>query len=140
MKHLIKKFFLKKNKDQSGATAVEFAIVILLFITIVFGIIEFGLLVYNQHIVTNAGREGARHGIVYRDTRITVGQIQNRVRNYADQYLVTFGGGLPNVTVPSGPCSGSGSLLSVNVEYNYNFLFLRFLQRQISATTTMRCE
>ena len=55
MSLIIKKLFQRKKENQRGATAVELAIVLILFLTIVFGIIEFGLLIYNQHIVTNAG-------------------------------------------------------------------------------------
>jgi hypothetical protein len=38
---------------------------------------KFGLLIYNQQVVTNAGREGARHGIVARpdDYKITKNNI-----------------------------------------------------------------
>lgn len=130
----------ERNKEkQKGATSVEFAIVLTIFITIIFGIIEFGLLMYNQHIVTNAGREGAREGIVYRDNRISAHDIENNiVRDYVDQYLVTFGGGSPQVNVHA--CTDSKDSLSVDITYNYNFLFLRFLQREISSTTTMICE
>ena len=138
MKKLIKKISLLKDNNQKGASSVEFAIVILLFITIIFGIIEFGLYMYNQHIVTNAAREGVRYGVVYRDNRISANDIEAEVRSYTDNYLVTFGGG--TATVNSGVCAGSGELLSVTVSYNYNFLFLRSLARQISSTTSMRCE
>ena len=35
-------------KDQNGATAVEFAIILPFLILLLFGIIEFSLLLYNQ--------------------------------------------------------------------------------------------
>jgi Flp pilus assembly protein TadG len=142
MNILIRKLFHIKKEKQRGATAVEFAIVILLFISIIFGIIEFGLLMYNQHIVTNAAREGARYGIVSRlsEDRISVSEIQTKVSSYTDRYLVTFSEQTPNVTVPSDKCIEPGDLLSITVIYRYNFLFLRFLQRNIESTTTMRCE
>lgn len=134
---ILKRIIQLQKKKQKGATAVEFAIVILIFVTIVFGIIEFGLLMYNQHIVTNAAREGARFGIVI--DRKPEDQIKQRVSSYADQYLVTFGGGDPDVQVPNA-CTQFGDDLSVTVEYKYNFLFLRFLEREISSTTIMKCE
>jgi len=137
MSRLLKMLQERKRDNQRGATAVEFAIVILLFVTIVFGIIEFGLLMYNQHIVTNAGRDGARYGIVYRtDNRIQESQIENKIADW-NQYIITFGEKHWDVTAP--PCEKSGDYLSVTVEYDYDFLFLPF-QRRISSTTTMRCE
>ena len=55
-----------KFSSQKGASAVEFALVLPLLMLILFGIIEFGLLMYNKAMITNASREGARRGIVYR--------------------------------------------------------------------------
>ena len=52
-----KKFF----KCQRGAAAVEFAIVLPLLLVFVFGIIEFGFLLYDKAVITNASREGARY-------------------------------------------------------------------------------
>jgi len=51
---------------QKGAAAVEFALLLPVLVLITFGIIEFGLLMYNQQILTNASREGARAGVVVR--------------------------------------------------------------------------
>ncbi|MGD8892889.1 MAG: pilus assembly protein, partial [Desulfobacterales bacterium] len=56
-------------EDQNGATVVEFAIILPLLIVFLFGIIEFGLLLYNKQVITNASREGARAGLVVRDPR-----------------------------------------------------------------------
>lgn len=51
-----------KNK---GAAVVEFAVVLPILLLLVFGIIEFGFLLYNKAMLTNASREAARVGIVY---------------------------------------------------------------------------
>ncbi|MCK5219206.1 pilus assembly protein, partial [bacterium] len=47
-------------KNQRGAAAVEFAIVLPLLALILFGTIDFALLFYNKQVLTNASREGAR--------------------------------------------------------------------------------
>jgi DNA-binding NarL/FixJ family response regulator len=47
-------------KLQTGAQLVEFAIILPLLITILFAVIEFGFMLYDQAIITNASREGAR--------------------------------------------------------------------------------
>jgi Flp pilus assembly protein TadG len=49
--------------EQSGATAVEFALVAVLFFTLVFGILAFGWFLWTQQALTAAAREGARYGI-----------------------------------------------------------------------------
>jgi hypothetical protein len=51
---------------ERGATTLEFALILPLFIALVFGIIEFGHTWYIYHAVTNASREGARLGVRYR--------------------------------------------------------------------------
>lgn len=138
--------------NQKGVSAVEFAIVLPLLVVFVFGIIEFGLLFYNKSMVTNASREGARAGIVYRDPAVTVPEIQSVVDSYCAANLVSFGGGSsPTTTVPSGECVNHGDELIVNVSYQYDFLLIPdFLTAffsggmpgtiDVSTITRMRCE
>jgi len=53
-------------RDESGAAMVEFAVVTaLIFIPIVFGILEFGRLVWAKDMITTAAREGTRYAIVH---------------------------------------------------------------------------
>ena len=68
-----------KLRDEQGAVTVEFAIISILLFTIVFGIIEFGLLMFDKHVLTNASREGARAGIVMRAQFDYDGTTINRV-------------------------------------------------------------
>jgi Flp pilus assembly protein TadG len=59
---------VKRNfvKDETGAAMVEFAIVsALIFIPLVFGILEFGRLTWAKDMVTTAAREGTRFAIVH---------------------------------------------------------------------------
>jgi Flp pilus assembly protein TadG len=52
------------NRDKSrGSTLVESALSLLLLLTLVFGIIEFGRLFNVYHVMTNAAREGARFAV-----------------------------------------------------------------------------
>ncbi|HKK00735.1 MAG TPA: TadE/TadG family type IV pilus assembly protein, partial [Desulfuromonadales bacterium] len=53
-----------KRRHERGASAVEFALVLPLLLVILFGIIEFGFILYDKAMITNASREGARAGIV----------------------------------------------------------------------------
>lgn len=52
------------RRGDRGAAAVEFAIVLPLFLTLVLGTIDFGYFFYVSEVVTNAAREGARAGSV----------------------------------------------------------------------------
>ena len=93
-------------KEQKGAALVEFAIVISLLVILVFGIIEFGLLIYNQAIITNASREGARAGIRGADTTT----IQTIAETYCQNRLITFGNNDPvALSTVYGNENGSGT-------------------------------
>jgi Flp pilus assembly protein TadG len=125
----MKKRLLKKSR---GASAVEFAIILPLLALLVFGIIELSLALYDQAMITNASREGARVGIVYRIPAVTDAEISNVVNNYLGTHLVTFGG---KRSPSSNPITGAtvivtragvspGGDLRVRVGYTYSFLVL----------------
>lgn len=52
------------TRKQSGASAVEFALVLPFLLIILFLTMDFGFMVYNKAVITNASREAARHGTV----------------------------------------------------------------------------
>lgn len=54
-------------REQRGQTLVEFALGAILLFTLVFGIVEFGRLIYAFSAVHNAAREGARYLAVHPD-------------------------------------------------------------------------
>ena len=58
---------MRRRADDSGASAVEFALVVPLLLLIVFGIINFGVLFSQQLTLNNAVRAGARGGVVVGD-------------------------------------------------------------------------
>src|SRR5712692_6093172 len=68
--------------EEAGAVAVEFALVLPILILLVFGSVEFGLALYNKEVITNAGREGARAGIIIGNPRPTATQITTVVQAY----------------------------------------------------------
>ncbi len=120
------KKMIKKLRCQKGVAAIEFAIVLPLLMMILFGIIEFGLLLYDKQVITNASREGARIGIS--DVAVSDADIEAVVGNYIASNLITFG------TTPSSPVTtiepadrtgmGFGDDVTVTVEYDYDFLII----------------
>lgn len=139
----------KKLGEQSGGSAVEFALLLVFLCVLLFGIVEFSLVLYNQAVITNASREGARAGIVYTSgPRVSTTDIQAVVNAYCAQYLITAPPmGTPNVTVTPGVDPGDS--LTVRVQYHYNFFVLPRLPGGISgwlsgidlsARTIMRLE
>jgi Flp pilus assembly protein TadG len=132
--------------NQKGATAVEFAIVLSLLLTLIFGIIEFGLFIFNRQVITNAAREGARAGVVSRPTRLSDNEIKAVVLNYSAQHLVTFGDDeltFDDIVIPTDRCLTFQCDLEVQVNYEYEFLFLSNLgigPIDLQATSVMKME
>lgn len=50
------------RRNENGAAVIEFAILLLLLMPLLFGIIEYGFLWAQSHYVSQAAREGARAG------------------------------------------------------------------------------
>jgi Flp pilus assembly protein TadG len=91
-----------------------------ILILILFGIIEFGFLLYDVAVVTNASREGARYGIVMADPKHSSDQIEGVVNAYLGGRLIRATA-TPRVAGAQGP---SGSNLTVSVDLAYDFLVL----------------
>jgi Flp pilus assembly protein TadG len=58
-------------RSERGAIAVEFAILVPVFLLLVFAIMDFGHAFYMKQIVSNASREGARYGTRYTGSAAT---------------------------------------------------------------------
>lgn len=56
---------LNHRHNEKGATVAEFAVVALLFFTLIFAIIEFGRLLYTHNALTDATRRGARYAVLH---------------------------------------------------------------------------
>ena len=53
------------RQTERGTTIAEFAMVALLFFTLIFGIIEFGRLLYTHNALADATRRGARFAVLH---------------------------------------------------------------------------
>ncbi len=143
---------MRTTNREKGASAVEFALVLPALILILFGIIEFGCVLYDKAVITNASREGARRGIVFNGPEgaavaVPFETITSTVDGYCASYLISLGSGATTpTTVVSGDCTVAGNALSVNVSYPYTFLVLpNFVGSltgpiTLNATTVMNCE
>jgi hypothetical protein len=132
---------------QKGAQAVEFALVLPFFILILFAVLDFGMLVYNKAIITNASREGARSGVLFTPPPWSNAAAIDAACNYARSALIGVNRGTtsakcdstgnPAVTVfvggtapcPSPSSSGSktpefGDLIAVTIKYSFSGFLL----------------
>jgi Flp pilus assembly protein TadG len=133
-----------KKLNECGAVAAEFAILLPALLLIVFGTIEFGMMMYGREVVTNATREGARYGIVAGPPTITAAQMITQ----ATTYLTGTGVSTASVTFSAPACCGvTGTPVTVNAIYRYPWL-IPYIPMMlgvpsplpISITTTMRHE
>jgi Flp pilus assembly protein TadG len=135
------------RSHQRGTAAVEFALMLPVFATLLFGVVEFSFGIYNKAVITNASREAARAGVVYAKPRLTPNQISAVASNYASNMLVTFGTNNPPViTVDQSEGTAAGRPLKVTVSYTYSGLMLSSVLSQftgpfdLTAATTMAYE
>lgn len=56
-----------RRRHQAGATAVEFALVMLLFLTFTLGILDFTRMLFTWNAASEATRAGARYAVVCHD-------------------------------------------------------------------------
>jgi Flp pilus assembly protein TadG len=145
---------IKEKNPERGAALVELAVVLPFLLLILVGIIEFGLLFYNQQVLTNSSREGARAGIALNgkvlddkgiDTDVKFeNEVDVVVQNYCQQHFITFSTAQAADTTVAGALSTYPAELTVNVTYTYTFLvpdlFDLDTSMQLSASTVMNME
>jgi len=118
-----------KLKNEKGTSAVEFALVLPIFIMLVFGIFQFGIAFNNWIAITHAAREGARLA--------AVGQYdEQRVRDSA-----------PSVAIQSISVSGQGgsigspvTVIVIGNVLNINIPFAGNWPVALKSTAVMRLE
>jgi len=135
------KKIIKRLRCQKGVAAVEFAIILPVLMIIIFGIIEFGLLLYDKQVITNASREGARAGIVVGASRVDDAGILAVMDRYLVNHLITFGS-TPSLDITIDPPlprtdMDFGDDLTVTVTYDYDFLVLPNFVTSITGVQTL---
>ena len=108
-----------RKLNERGAVAAEFALLLPVLLTILFGTIEFGMIMYSRELITNASREGARAGIIQVSPKPTSGQITT----IATTYLTGTGINPADVTITvTGAGGASPATLTVATTYRYPWL------------------
>lgn len=151
-------------KNIEGAAAIEFGIVAMVFLMVIFGIIEFGLLLYNNTMLTHASRVAARTGVVYAYSEDAAGlafshlddaTILEAAETFWRDKFITFGDRASafnaiiqrfraaDYTPLVYGAESSKDLLEVTLTYEYDFLFLKIFGLgpiNMRARTSMRFE
>lgn len=132
---------IERFGSNRGQAIIEFAFILPIMLILVVGIIEFGVIYYDQAMLTNASREGARVAVEYRGKdgggaciQVSQSEIDTAVNDYLAGKLIDFGGDatwqvLPAVrTAGDSPdCMSTGGTVqrvTVRVQYQHGYLVL----------------
>ncbi len=131
-------FRLFRKDRERGAAAVEFAVILPLFVLLIFGTIEAGWFFSQQVEIRNAAREGARLAVVDYGTEAEVrAATLSRAQLSGATATVTF-------CLDSGPDADdtADDAVSVTVAKNYSSLtgVFDFFDGAMSSTAIMRLE
>ena len=66
-------------RNERGATLLEFAIVAVVFFTAMFGVLEFGRLLFTHNALRDAARRGTRYAVVRKNDAAGIAAVKNMV-------------------------------------------------------------
>jgi Flp pilus assembly protein TadG len=125
-------------RRDSGASAVEMAIVLPLLVLLVFGIIDFGRMLNAQIEISQAAREGVRLAALTEGNTAYAGMIPARVTQAAPN--PGFQGGAATVVGSPVICPNASSLATVTAGYHFTGIFWRVGSGvDLRQTAVMRC-
>lgn len=135
-----------RKPERTGAAAVEFALVVPLFLLLVAGVVEFGQAFRTQHVLTTASRRGARALSI--DTSAQ-GRVESDITTYCEECL----GDVPvRIDVEVNGSNGwgleevkEGDEITVTVSVPYADVCIDFFSKflgaeELSSTTTLERE
>jgi len=119
-------------ENEQGQTMAEFAIVLPILVTLLFGIIQFGIIFNNYVALTDAARAGARKAAVSRNSSDPVGDCSNQVRSSAGDLT------LSKLTVTCSSSWGPGSDVTVEADYPYDINLFGVVVKSGTLKTVMK--
>jgi Flp pilus assembly protein TadG len=134
----MKRNFARRSDRDSGAAAVELAIILPILLLIIAGIVDFGRAYFTQVTLTNAAREGARAAVMM----VSAADVQARTLAAIPEPLKST-----SVVTPDS-CAAAGDDVTVSVRTNFDWIILEpmmnlvggsNLPQDLSSSATMRC-
>lgn len=109
-------------KDQRGVASLEFAIVVLLLLTMVYGLITFGFIFALNHNLSLAASEGARSAIQRSHTSATNADIETFAESNALQRM-SFQAAKTHAVVDAqvDPCANDPAVDCITVTIDYDW-------------------
>jgi Flp pilus assembly protein TadG len=135
----------RRDDDERGVALVEFALILPVFVLLVFGVLDFGRAINYWLDANHLANEGARWVVVNRD----LGEpLPSFLRDQADTAELRTGGtdSVPSalqvaVCYPDGATSGNRVVVKATVVYNWlPVLGLDSVSSTLTGSATMRLE
>jgi Flp pilus assembly protein TadG len=105
----------RRRGDESGAAILEFSLVVILFVSFLYALIAFGVILAKKQEITNAAADGARSAVGAADP---VDAATKRVKEALGDPIGSPANYVP--TYSTGPCTGgSGNCITVTIDWNY---------------------
>ncbi|WP_237181638.1 TadE family protein [Paraburkholderia tropica] len=128
------------RRRQRGSAIVEFALVLPLLLTLLFGIVELGFVLYDKTVITSASRAAVRQGVAFGETstgtpyymsatsvgQIATGGLSTMLINFSstNQPSVTLTSCTASNSCTTGAGCSAGNSLTVTVSYTFQGLLL----------------
>jgi Flp pilus assembly protein TadG len=108
------------RRDQTGASAIEFALVFPFLLLVVFAIVEFSMVMYDKVVITHAAREAVRAGVALASPKLNNTEIAKVAQLYCASSLLSMGPPqLANVIVNQSLDPAFQTPLEVTVSFTY---------------------
>ena len=148
---------LGRRRSETGAAAVEFALVAPLFILLVFGVVSFGIVFAQNLALGNGAREAARSGVVENRTcgqiRTSATDAANSIAMQGADVTVSIKRGQSSATAVNAfsggdavtPCTGSapGDSIYVRLDFTSHLIIPLAIVKDtypLSGNGVFRCE
>jgi Flp pilus assembly protein TadG len=108
---------LSRRRCERGQDLVEYALILPFLLLLLFGIVEFALIVFSYNTIVDAARQGARYGVIgiRADTPTGIQAIED------EAYKVTAAAGLPRgLNGAVATATKTGDTIRVEVTYTMN--------------------
>jgi Flp pilus assembly protein TadG len=121
-----------RQQGESGAAAVEFALVLAPLLLVLFGIINFGLAFHRQIQLSGAAREGARTMAIKDDTAQTIAAVHAAAPTLEESQM--------DIGISPGACAPDTAVtVTVNYPFTFEYLF-GSTTIELNGTGVMRCN
>jgi Flp pilus assembly protein TadG len=135
----------RRNKTERGASMVEFALLVPLFVMLCFGIMQFGMLFSGYISLRNAAAVGARYAALTNTTpAITPANVKTEVRAAISAPLQSTLAALPDanidVNLQYDPGDGNNNAKRVFITYDFPLTIANLIPGQSGGKFTLTAE